>query len=187
MVIAIVIVIMGVVAIPTLPIATYPEVVPPVVQIIANLSRRQLAGPREDRRPADRAATGRARRHAVLLLAQLERRHAHHRRHLRAWHGHRSGDREDAEQSESGAAAVASRSAARRRDREEGVHRVSGGDRAFRNRQSLRLAVSQQFRRHQLAGQGRQHRRCGRYTASLRSILTGCASGSTRTRWPSSA
>ncbi|HLG97075.1 MAG TPA: multidrug efflux RND transporter permease subunit [Bryobacteraceae bacterium] len=35
-VIAIVIVILGVVAIPTLPIATYPEVVPPVVQITAN-------------------------------------------------------------------------------------------------------------------------------------------------------
>src|SRR6267142_3664272 len=35
-VIAIVIVIVGAVAIPTLPIATYPEVVPPVVQIIAN-------------------------------------------------------------------------------------------------------------------------------------------------------
>ncbi len=35
-VIAIVIVIMGAVAIPTLPIATYPQVVPPVVQIIAN-------------------------------------------------------------------------------------------------------------------------------------------------------
>jgi len=36
MVIAIVIVIVGLVAIPTLPIATYPQVVPPVVQIIAN-------------------------------------------------------------------------------------------------------------------------------------------------------
>src|SRR6476661_2439829 len=37
MVIAIVTVILGVVAIPNLPIATYPEVVPPVVQISANL------------------------------------------------------------------------------------------------------------------------------------------------------
>ena len=36
MVIAIVITLVGIVAIPTLPIATYPEVVPPVVQIIAN-------------------------------------------------------------------------------------------------------------------------------------------------------
>jgi hydrophobe/amphiphile efflux-1 (HAE1) family protein len=36
MVIAIVIVVLGAVAIPTLPIATYPEVVPPVVQITAN-------------------------------------------------------------------------------------------------------------------------------------------------------
>jgi hydrophobic/amphiphilic exporter-1 (mainly G- bacteria), HAE1 family len=35
MVIAIVIVILGCVIIPTLPIATYPEVVPPVVQITA--------------------------------------------------------------------------------------------------------------------------------------------------------
>src|SRR5260370_16797815 len=36
MVIAIVIVILGAVSIPSLPIATYPEVVPPVVQITAN-------------------------------------------------------------------------------------------------------------------------------------------------------
>ncbi len=36
-VIAIVTVILGAVAIPNLPIATYPEVVPPVVQITANL------------------------------------------------------------------------------------------------------------------------------------------------------
>src|SRR5215469_5096033 len=36
MVIAIVIVLVGLVAIPTLPIATYPQVVPPVVQITAN-------------------------------------------------------------------------------------------------------------------------------------------------------
>src|SRR5450631_3260128 len=36
MVIAIVIVLVGAVAIPSLPIATYPEVVPPVVQIIAS-------------------------------------------------------------------------------------------------------------------------------------------------------
>src|ERR671926_1311294 len=36
MVIAIVMVILGAVAIPNLPVATYPEVVPPVVQITAN-------------------------------------------------------------------------------------------------------------------------------------------------------
>ena len=41
MVIAIVVVILGVVAIPNLPIATYPEVVPPVVQIIANYRDRK--------------------------------------------------------------------------------------------------------------------------------------------------
>src|SRR6476469_2969484 len=35
-VIAIVMVLLGAVAIPTLPVATYPEVVPPVVQITAN-------------------------------------------------------------------------------------------------------------------------------------------------------
>src|ERR1700688_1266413 len=36
MVIAIVIVLLGAVSIPNLPVATYPEVVPPVVQITAN-------------------------------------------------------------------------------------------------------------------------------------------------------
>ena len=51
-VIAIVIVLLGSIAIPGLPVATYPEVVPPVVQIIRKLSRRQLARSRKDRRAA---------------------------------------------------------------------------------------------------------------------------------------
>ena len=40
-VIAIVIVILGLVAIPNLPIAAFPEVVPPVVQVTAILSKRR--------------------------------------------------------------------------------------------------------------------------------------------------
>ncbi len=98
MVIAIVIVILGAVAIPNLPVATYPEVVPPVVQITANLPRRQRAGSRTDRRAADRAAARRPRRHALLLLAQLERRRADDRRHLRPRHQRRHRDGADAEQ-----------------------------------------------------------------------------------------
>jgi multidrug efflux pump subunit AcrB len=44
MVIAIVIVILGATAIPSLPVAAYPEVVPPVIQITANY----LGGNSED-------------------------------------------------------------------------------------------------------------------------------------------
>ena len=113
-VIAIVIVLLGAVSIPNLPVASYPQVVPPVVQIVANYRggnaldlEKTVAQPIEQQ-------LDRARRHAVLPLAQLEQRHADHRRHLRA--GHRSGSRhcQDAEQGEPGAAATASRSAARR-------------------------------------------------------------------------
>ena len=70
MVIAIVIVILGAVAIPSLPIATYPQVVPPVGAGHRELSRRQRAGSRKDRRAADRGTTGRPRRHAVLPVHQ---------------------------------------------------------------------------------------------------------------------
>ncbi len=56
MVIAIVIVILGAVAIPNLPVATYPEVVPPVVQITASYLGGNAAGSREDGGPADRGA-----------------------------------------------------------------------------------------------------------------------------------
>ena len=53
---------------PNLPIAAFPEVVPPVVQITANLLGRQRDRSRKDRRATDRGATGRPRRHAVLSL-----------------------------------------------------------------------------------------------------------------------
>ena len=53
MVIAIVIVILGAVAIPTLPVANYPEVVPPVVQISATYLGGNSQDLEKDRRAAD--------------------------------------------------------------------------------------------------------------------------------------
>ena len=52
-VIAIVIVLLGAVSIPNLPVASYPQVVPPVVQIVRELPRRECAGSGEDGRAAD--------------------------------------------------------------------------------------------------------------------------------------
>ena len=74
MVIAIVIVILGAVAIPGLPMASYPEVVPPVVQITASY----LGGNAQDlektvAQPIEEQLVG-ARRHAVLPVHQRQRR-----------------------------------------------------------------------------------------------------------------
>ncbi len=52
-VIAIVIVLLGAVIIPSLPIATYPEVVPPVVQITANYQGGNAVGSGENGIAAD--------------------------------------------------------------------------------------------------------------------------------------
>lgn len=72
MVIAIVITLIGAVAIPSLPIATYPEVVPPVVQITAIYRWRKFAGSRKDGCPAPGTTAGGPGRDALLFLPQLQ-------------------------------------------------------------------------------------------------------------------
>ena len=78
MVIAIVIVILGAVAIPNLPVASYPEVVPPVVQI----STSYLGGNSQDlektvAQPIEEQLI-RPRRHDLLPVEQRQRRRAQH-------------------------------------------------------------------------------------------------------------
>jgi multidrug efflux pump subunit AcrB len=87
MVIAIVTIILGLVAIPNLPVATYPEVVPPVVQITANYR----GGNSQDlektvAQPIEQQLVG-SRRHDLLYVPELQRRQAHHRCHLRIGNG----------------------------------------------------------------------------------------------------
>ena len=156
MVIAIVIVILGAVAIPGLPISAYPQVVPPSVQVTANLSGRQRAGSGKDRRAAHRGATGRAGRHAVLPVHQRQQRPARHQRHLQAGHQSRYRDGADAEPRQRRAAPPAARSAAPGRDREEGLDRVPDGRQPGRQRQSLRLALPHQLRADQPGEPDRQ-------------------------------
>ena len=156
MVIAIVIVILGAVAIPGLPISAYPQVVPPVGSDHGHLSGRQCAGSGKDGRAAHRGTTGRAGRHAVLPVHQRQQRPAGHQHHLQA--GHQSGYRggADAEPRERRAAPPATRSAAPGRDRQEGLDRVPDGGQPGGQRRSLRRAVPDQLRADQPGEPDRQ-------------------------------
>ncbi len=128
-VIAIVIVILGAVAIPNLPIATYPGSGAAGGADHRQLSGRQRHRSRKDRRAAHRRAARRPGRHAVLPFQQRQQRIHHHRCHVPARHQSRHRHRADAEQSEHRAAAAASGSAAAGRDGEESFERVSDGGR----------------------------------------------------------
>ena len=68
----------------TLPIAQYPEITPPTVEVSAILPRRQRPGRGRHRGRADRAAGQRRREHAVHVVAVHQRRHLHAHGHLQA-------------------------------------------------------------------------------------------------------
>ena len=55
-VISIVITLAGLIALIAMPVAQYPDIVPPQVQVTGALSGRRRRGGRDDGRPADRAA-----------------------------------------------------------------------------------------------------------------------------------
>ena len=71
-VIAIVMVIVGVVAILGLPIAQYPNIVPPEIFVNTVLHGRRCADGRTIRRNADRTGDERRRQHELHVLAQRE-------------------------------------------------------------------------------------------------------------------
>ena len=69
-VIALVTILIGAVAVFVLPVAQYPEITPPTVEVTDQLPRRQRPGRRRHRRRADRAAGQRRREHAVHVVAR---------------------------------------------------------------------------------------------------------------------
>ena len=113
-VIAIVIVILGMVAIPNLPIAAFPEVVPPVIQITASyLGGNAIDLEKTVAQPIEEQLVGSG-RDDVLPVEQRQQRLHHHHVTFQAGHQPRHRHRSDPEQSEHRAAAPASGSAARR-------------------------------------------------------------------------
>ena len=88
-VISIVTVLVGVVAMGGLPIAQFPDIVPPEIQLTATYTGADARHHRAVGRDADRAADERRRRHALHAVGQRQRRHDDAARHLRRRHEHR--------------------------------------------------------------------------------------------------
>ena len=88
MVIAIIMVIIGVVAMVQLPIAQYPDLAPPEILVTATLCRRRFPNSRTISRHADRAANAGRRQNALYEFGQRQYRSHEAAGHFRR--GHRS-------------------------------------------------------------------------------------------------
>ena len=85
-VISIVIMLVGGVAAFMLPVAQYPDITPPTVQVACSVSRRQRQSGRRFRGGPDRTASQRRRAHALHVVAMHQRRRLQSDGHLRAGH-----------------------------------------------------------------------------------------------------
>ncbi len=111
-VISIVITLAGLLAIFSIPVAQFPDIVPPQVTLTANYPGADAELGRDHRRAADRGAGQRRRQRDLLSIDQRRRRHLHAQRHVRARHQSRHRHRQRAEPRDAGAAAIADRSRA---------------------------------------------------------------------------
>ena len=127
-VLSIVIFIAGLIAMVSLPISEYPEVVPPSIVVRAVYPGANPARPERDRGDAARGADQRRREHAVHVVPGHLGRRAHAHRHLPGRHRRRPGPGAGAEPREPGPAPAARGSPpARRHDREELAQPHHGG------------------------------------------------------------
>ncbi len=152
-VVAIVFVILGGVAFTRLPIAQYPEISPPTINVTGQYPGASAAGRRRDGGDADRAADQRRREHALHVLELDRRRPLLDRRHLRHRHQSRHRPGAGAEPRRHRAAAPAGRRAHHRRHRQQGLARPDDGRASAVARQFARPAVRLQLRH------ARDHRR----------------------------
>ncbi|STW03763.1 RND efflux system, inner membrane transporter CmeB [Klebsiella grimontii] len=81
-VIAILIMLAGILAIRTLPVAQYPDVAPPAIKNLRHLHRGLRGNPGKQRHPGYRAAAHRTGQPALLYVHQQLRRLGQHYRHL---------------------------------------------------------------------------------------------------------
>ena len=168
-VIAIITMILGAVALFNLPIAQYPEITPPTIQVTHQLSRRQRRDRRQDHRHPDRAGGQRRRGRDLHVVDQRQRRqlHAHHQ--LRGRHRSEHLAVAGAELRQHGARAVAGRRHRAGRHRRKVSTNILLVVNLYLRRRPLRRDVPRQLRHHQHAvsagalagrrpGQGRRRR-----------------------------
>ena len=182
-VLSIIILIIGAIAQTTLPVAEYPEIAPPTVNIAATYPGRLGADHLRDRRHADRARGQRRRRHALHRVAVDRRWAALDQRCLQARHQHRSGAGAGAEPRLGGRAAAARGRAPSRHRRAQGIARPDDGRAHDLAGRKPRPAVHLQLRdalhpRRAAASRWRgqhQHFRCPRlFDARLARPSQGC-------------
>ncbi len=145
-VLSIIITLAGGIAVFTLPVAQYPEITPPTVEVTATYPGANAASRRRYGRRADRAERQRRREHALHELAVHQRRHVHADRDLskRSRSEHRSGA--GAKSRVARAADYARPGQAARRDREKEIAQRADDRQPVFARQDARQSLPEQLR-----------------------------------------
>ncbi len=158
-VVSIVFVILGAVAYFRLPIAQYPEIAPPIINVTGQYPGASAEVVADHRGRADRGADQRRREHALRVLELDRRRPLHHLGDLRSRHQSRYRAGAGAEPRRDRAAAPAGRRAQYRRHRHQELARPDDGRASLFARQVARHAVHLQLRDAGDQGRADPHRR----------------------------
>ena len=145
-VVSIVFVILGASRSSRLPVAQYPEIAPPIINVVGPVSRRQRRGGRRDRGRADRGADQRRREHALHVVELDRRRPLLDRGDLRHRHQSRYRAGAGAEPRRHRAAAPAGRRAQDRRHGDQELARPDDGRAPLFAGQVARRAVHLELR-----------------------------------------